>query len=502
MQANNTKLGNTYPEPTSAQLSSGVMEKSGKGSADNPQQEGRYNGLPAIYANSLLAGNGYAWNLNNNGNLNNNNKNNNNRVRSVRALADNPSNLNLFYQDADGKVELPDLFDAYFECRRNKRKTINALKFELDYEQNLVELCEDINAGTYQISRSICFVVNKPVKREIFAADFRDRIVHHYLIKRVNPLFEQLFINDSYSCREGRGSHYGVRRLYTNAYVCSKGFKRDAYVLKLDIEGFFMHIDKTLLCKKLTDFLEENYFAPDKRIVIQLFRQIICNDPTANCTVKGDRTNWKGLPKSKSLFGVDRGKGLPIGNLTSQVLANFYLDALDKYVTQNLHAKYYGRYVDDFVIVHENKEFLKSLVPKIARFLKETLLLTLHTKKVYLQHVSRGVKFIGAVVKPYRIYIANRTKGNCWQSIAKHNEVVRDHYPSQDEIKAFQQGMNSYFGFMCHYNTYNVRKKLMRQFSAYWWNHIYMKKGFVALKRRRIVRNIPRHDVFPCHVTP
>lgn len=476
------------PESAGACPRESEMKKYEKGPADSPRSEGRYTGLSAPVADSLLAGMSYAWNVNNNGNVNNNNKNNNNRVRSVRAFAASSSDLNLFFQDADGKVELTDLFEAYFDCRKNKRKTINALAFELDYEHNLIELCNDINNGTYQISRSIAFIVNKPVKREIFAADFRDRIVHHYIVKRINPLLENYFIHDSYSCREGKGTQYGIRRLYTNIWQCSNGYRQDAYILKLDIEGFFMHIDKALLRERLTRFLEEQYFGNDKKIVIRLCRQIVDNDPTEHCVVKGGKRSWEGLPKSKSLFWVGKDKGLPIGNLTSQVFANFYLDPLDKFVTQALGVKYYGRYVDDFVLVHEDKEFLLGQIPKIARFLENHLLLKLHSKKIYFQHFSKGVKFIGAVVLPHRIYIANRTKGNCWQSISKYNEIVRDHYPSKDEIKAFQQSINSYFGFMCHYKTYNIRKKMLRHFSAYWWNHVYMKKGYVALKRKIVNR--------------
>ncbi len=474
------------PESAGACPRESEMKKYEKGPADSPRSEGRYTGLSAPVADSLLAGMSYAWNVNNNGNVNNNNKNNNNRVRSVRAFTASSSDPSLFFQDADAKIELTDLFEAYYDCRKNKRKTINALAFELDYEHNLIELCNDINNGTYQISRSISFIVDKPVKREIFAADFRDRIVHHYIVSRINPHFEELFINDSYSCREGKGCLYGIKRIDSFVRECSLNYTRDAYILKLDIEGFFMHIDKALLRERLTRFLEEQYFGNDKGLVIRLCRQIVDNDPTERCIMKGSRWNWEGLPGSKSLFGVGKGKGLPIGNLTSQVFANFYLDPLDKFITRTLGMRYYGRYVDDFVLVHQDKDFLLKAIPQIARFLEDQLMLRLHTRKVYLQHFSKGVKFIGAVVKLHRLYIANRTKGNCWEAVEKHNEVVKDHYPSRDEIKAFQASVNSYFGFMCHYRTYRIRKKMIRHFSAYWWNHVQIRKGYVALKRRQV----------------
>src|SRR5574344_2470983 len=115
------------------------------------------------------------------------------------------------FDNSNAQIDLPELFDAYFTCRSNKRKTANALAFEVDYEHNLVQLCEDINNGTYQIGRSIAFIVDKPVKREIFAADFRDRVVHHLIIGKLNHLFEKQFINDSYSCRVGKGTHQNHR---------------------------------------------------------------------------------------------------------------------------------------------------------------------------------------------------------------------------------------------------------------------------------------------------
>lgn len=433
-----------------------------------------------------------AWNQNNNGNVNNNNKDNNNtnnRVRSVSALATSLSSLptgSLFYQDADGKIRLEDLFEAYYDCRRNKRKTANALRFEFDYEHNLIELCNEINEGRYVISRSIAFVVSKPVFREVFAADFRDRIVHHYLIARLNPLFERLFIADSYSCREGKGTLYGVRRIAAFIDECSCHYTKTAYVLKLDIEGFFMHIDKALLKQRLTYFIEEQYFGPDKRIVIGLCRQIIDNDPTEDCIIKGKRSDWNNLPASKSLFHVGPGKGLPIGNLTSQIFANFYLNPLDKFVTSTLGFSYYGRYVDDFIIVHSDKDRLKHAVEEIRAFLNDNLLLRLHPRKIYLQPCNNGVKYIGAVIKPGRTYIANRTKGNCYNSIVKHNAVANDHRPDSDEIAAFQASINSYFGIMCHYNTYHVCKKMKKRFSPYWWNHVQISKGYVQPRKRKL----------------
>ncbi len=136
---------------------------------------------------------------------------------------------------------------------------MNALSFELDYEHELVALCDEINNGTYQLGRSIAFVIDKPVKREIFAASFRDRVVHHLIINKLNPLFEKAFIYDSYACRKGRGVHFGIQRLDRFIRRCSRNYTTDCYVLKMDIQGFFMAINRRILWSMLRDFITANY---------------------------------------------------------------------------------------------------------------------------------------------------------------------------------------------------------------------------------------------------
>ena len=222
-----------------------------------------------------------------------------------------------------GHIELADLFEAYADCRRNKRNTMNALSFELDYERELITLCEDINTGRYQPGRSIAFIVEQPVKREIFAADFRDRVVHHLLINKLNTLFEKTFIYDSYACRKGRGTHFGIQRIDRFIRQCSLNYIKDCYVLKLDIQGFFMAIDKRILWATLRTFIQDNYQEADKETLLSLCHKILNNNPTKNCFIKSRRKLWRDLPPDKSLFYSVPGCGLPIGNLTSQILYPF-----------------------------------------------------------------------------------------------------------------------------------------------------------------------------------
>ena len=375
-------------------------------------------------------------------------------------------------------TELAEVFEAYFDCRSTKRNTMNAIGFEVDYESNLIELCNEINNGTYQPGKSIAFIVNKPVKREIFAADFRDRVVHHLIINKLNPYFECQFIFDSYACRTGKGTHFGIQRIERFIRQCSLNYSRDCYILKLDIQGFFMHINKHILFNRLNTFISQNYQEPDLTLIVELCSKVIYNDCIKNCVIKGSRRNWNGLPSSKSLFHSPENCGLPIGNLTSQIFANFYLNIFDHFIKHDLGIRYYGRYVDDFVLVHHDKEYLKSLIPIITGFLSSNLNLTLHPKKVYLQHFSKGVKFLGAVIMPHRIYIANRTKGNFYTAIQRQNEIVRHHKPTKEDRMKFISSMNSYLGIMKHYKSYKLRKNMIfKLLSCWWWNHVYLTGG-------------------------
>ena len=156
----------------------------------------------------------------------------------------------------DDRKILLDLFKAYYSTRSNKRGTRSAITFEMNYEKNLLQLGREIAAGTYAIGRSICFICFKPLQREIFAADFRDRIIHHLIYNYINPIFERSFLNDSYSCRVGKGTSYGIKRLDYFIRSCSRNYTRDCYILKLDIKGYFMSIDKPAQWCRIKDVMQ------------------------------------------------------------------------------------------------------------------------------------------------------------------------------------------------------------------------------------------------------
>ena len=380
-----------------------------------------------------------------------------------------------FNEEIDG-ISLAEVIEAYMECRHNKRNTANQLEFEMDYEHNCLELWRELNERRYEPRRSIAFVVNKPVKREIFAADFRDRVVHHLIARRIYPLFEKQFITDSYSTQKGKGTLFGVKRVEQHIAECSQNYTRDCWIMKLDIRGFFMAIDKQALYHQISQFLIGRYKGCDLDLLLYMLRQTIFNRPELNCVRKMPKIAWRGLPNDKSLFDTDGCHGLPIGNLTSQLLALLYLDPLDHLITEEWGISYYGRYVDDMVLVDASKEKLIAVRNNISAWLEQHDL-KLHPNKNYLQHCAKGVKFVGSVIKPGRKYIASRTMGNFFRKLYWQNGLVADgRTPTNAEIKSFIAMSNSYFGMMLHFCSGQHFRRFLVRMAPQWYRHIYISK--------------------------
>lgn len=379
----------------------------------------------------------------------------------------------LFAREEMGGIPLGDVLEAYFECRKKKRNTYNALAFEKEYERHCVELWQEINSGSYRPSRSIAFIVTKPVKREIFAADFRDRVVHHLIAGRILPLLEERFIDDSYSTRKGKGTLYGIEHVEEHIRKCSENYTRDCYIMKLDIRSFFMKISKQRLYDLTERMLRERYRGSDLPILLYLIRETIFNRPEKHCIRKTPKKGWYDLPKDKSLFGTDGTCGLPIGNLTSQLLALNFLDELDHLVLEEWNIVHYGRYVDDMVFVHPSKEHLLQIKGKVADWLSVQGL-SLHPRKFYLQHYTKGVLFIGAMILPGRKYISNRTVGFCFDAIEKLNRLAETSSGyAFAHREYFMSVLNSYLGMMRHFESYNLRHRLMECVGKEWWQMVY-----------------------------
>lgn len=295
-----------------------------------------------------------------------------------------------FDTGAETLYTFQNLYRAYLEARSRKRGTMNVLRFEYALERNLSDLLATLRDGTYRPNRGVCFVVTRPVIREVFAADFRDRVVHHLYVRSLEKFFEASLDPDSYACRKGKGTVAASDRLASFVRKATANRTREAYCLKLDVAGFFTNIPRDRLLSKLKERIARSEMSDGVRRELLALSETFCfHDPTKEFAFRGERWLLDTVPRKKSLFHAPEGCGIPIGNLTSQFFANVYLDDLDRYVKRVLRIRHYARYVDDFVLLSESKEALSATVPKIRTFLKDSLGLTLHPKKISLQSVRR-----------------------------------------------------------------------------------------------------------------
>ena len=453
-------------------------------------------------------------NLNFNSGNHNTNNNNGFSVRPVQEFTADPgdgvphrgSSTDVFshieHKERKGENLLADLIVAYHDARRHKRGRDYQTHFEMNQEQELVRLRDELLERRYVARPSSCFIIHDLKMREVFAAAFRDRVVHHLFYNYTHELFERTFIADSYSCIEGRGTHYGIGRFRHHLLSCSQNWSRPCYVLKLDVKGYFMSINRARLLARCRDLLARAKCSQianvtnvhklqmangggagmlrtdicicgtdgncgqlgfvnnetawiDWSLIDYLLESICMLDPLKNCRVVGDRSEWHRLPKEKSLFHSKPGCGLPIGNLSSQLFSNIYLGIFDDFMKRGMKCRHYGRYVDDAYVVASSKEELCGIVPQARDFLRDELELELNEEKVRVIDAYKGVEFLGAYVKPYRTYPSSRTLHR-----------MRGRMKSLDwreRPRRIQARVNSMLGGLSHYDCYQMRKVLAWQ---------------------------------------
>ena len=322
-----------------------------------------------------------------------------------------------------------ELVQAYLDCRRAKRNSVSAVAFEMNMERNLFRLYEELQEGSYRPGRSVCFVITRPKPREVWAADFRDRIVHHLLYNHIAPRFYAGFIADSCACIPGRGTLYGSKRLESKVRSITQNWSKPAYYLKLDLANFFVSINKHVVRDLLARRIAEPWW-------MELVDLILFHDPREDFEMRGHTDLLKRVPSYKRLTSQPAHLGLPIGNLSSQFFANVLLDALDQHIKHELRCKHYVRYVDDMVLLHESPQWLNAANADIEAWLPEHLCLRLNPSKTILQPVDRGVDFVGQVIKPWRRYTRRRAFNEALSRTA--------HIPA-DEL---YETANSYFGLL------------------------------------------------------
>ena len=400
-------------------------------------------GTNGNYWSSTPNGTSNAYNFNFNSSNLNMNSNSQSNGFSVRLAQD----------YAPSGCLLEDLFQAYYCARRHKRNTYSQLRFESFLERNLVRLCQDLQNHSYQPQSSICFIVNEPVKREVFASSFRDRVVHHLYYNYVMPICERSFIFDSYSCRTGKGTLMGINRLEHHLRSATDNYSHEAFVLKLDLSGYFMSINRKALCNEMIMLLEKyrNRRAPDGRrwdqyldydLILYLTHVITEKDPLENCRVKGNLNEWQGLPPNKCLSHSPKGVGLPIGDLTSQLFSNVFLNRLDQFVKRELAVRHYGRYVDDFFLIHPDRHYLLVAKEKISALLF-TMGLRLHPHKMVLQPAICPIEFLGCLFRPF------------YRSVSPRTHHAFNRYLRQEKNLA-PEGLTSYVGYLRLFKTHHL----------------------------------------------
>jgi RNA-directed DNA polymerase len=298
----------------------------------------------------------------------------------------------------------------------------DVLDFSLNLEDNIFKLRDDVESGKWEPDPYKSFYISDPKLRHIHKASVRDRVLYQAIYRILYPHFNNGFISDIYSSRNNKGTHLGVKRLESFLRKSSRNYTRQTFALKCDIRKFFDSIDHQVLLKILGDQLKDEG-------LLGLLERII-----------------------KS-FEKDTGKGMPLGNVTSQLFANIYMNSFDWYMKEELRIRYYVRYCDDFVIIDQNHECLSDLIPKISNFLNTNQKLTLHPAKITIRKLSQGIDFLGYVVLPHRIAIRTKTKRRI---IRKFTNLIRNN----DELDAINQTLASYKGHLSHAKSYKITKML------------------------------------------
>ena len=337
-------------------------------------------------------------------------------------------------------ITFSEVVTAYYDCRRNKRNTAQQIKFEFNLEENLWNLYEELKNDTYKPSFHIYFIIEKPKPREVWAANFRDRIVQHLLYNRISDI-ESTYIKTTYACLKGKGT-----------LKCAKDFqkllrklwiKRHNYrFLQVDIANFYVAIDKNKLEEIVTSVTQNQK-------TLELLNLFIRQNPTENYFYKGNEKLKSLIPDRKSLFG--KKTGLPIGNLTSQMFANLYLNEFDHWAIETI-TPYYFRYLDDIIMILPKTRSINKTIQKINDYLNS---LNLHLNPCKTRHnrLECGVNFVGYIVKPFSLYIRNSVKSRAKRATAK-------------------ESINSYYGLMKHGTCYNLRKSIALQNNLTMFNYL------------------------------
>jgi len=335
-------------------------------------------------------------------------------------------------------ISSENLFSAWDKFKSNKQEKRDVQKFEWQLEENVFQLHKDLCFRRYRHEPYSSFYISDPKQRHIHKASVRDRVLHHAVFTILNSIFEPTFISNSFSCRVGKGTHKGVDILEKTARKVSHNSFEPCFILKCDIKKFFETIDHEILL----DILRKRIKDID---ALWLLEEII----------ESFASRYSTLLKHK---------GLPIGNLTSQLFANIYLNEFDQFVKQKLRVKHYIRYTDDFVIIAQTKADLEELLAPIRAFLSDRLALGLHPKKIAIRKLHQGVDFLGYIVLPHCRLLRTKTKRRAFLKLKRR---VEEYKRQTISAQTLEQSLQSYLGVFSHANAYKLSQALRNQF-WYW----------------------------------
>jgi len=339
------------------------------------------------------------------------------------------------YTNIYGKIcSLENLFLAFKKAKKSKSKKFYVLEFEKDIKENLLILQEQLIEQTYQPKPLKGFIIRDPKTRKIHASAFVDRIVHHAIVNILEPIFEKVFIFDSYASRKNKGTHKAVerikefmRKVSTNGQLVKDALNNNmvqGYILKADIKHYFEEVNHEILM----DIIKRK--TPDEKAIL-LIKRILDN-----------------------FEGKERCKGMPLGNLTSQFFANVYLNELDYFIKHKLRAKYYIRYVDDFVILHKSRKRLEYFKKKIIEFLDEKLKIELHPEKSKILPLRNGITFLGYRVFYRYTLLTKRNIKNIMKKLLFFNKNLL-------ETEDFYNSFVGWEGYAKWANSYKLRMKIV-----------------------------------------
>ena len=416
-----------------------------------------------------------AWNVNfNNGNVNNNHRNNNGFALAVRRSG-----------EFQGEVQLQSLYKAWRRARRQKVPSHNQLRFDNEWMEGLLQLQAQIQSNTWAPRPSTCFIATRPKAREIHAPDFADRVVHHWVVPQLEALFEPGFIHDSFANRSGKGSHAAVRRLQQFVREVDSG-QGGGYYLQLDIANFFNSIHRPTLWSMLKPRILRAG-VPDQ--VTQVTHALIRRDPLhAGVDLRAKPSEVAAVPAHKRLINAAPGCGLPIGNLSSQFFANVYLDALEQFAKHTLKAKRYLRYVDDFVLFHQDRAVLERWLVQIEQFLHERLGLSLKDD-TRLAPLTEGLDFLGYVIYPTHTRVRRRVVAHANEAFAawERAHVRRRHLrATPEDLRKIRCTAVSYEGHFRHADSFRLRRALHRRYP--WLHAATLNRRFHHSLENRILR--------------